>query len=651
MLAAAVAAGAVLGLLVTVTPLLLVAIALASVTILAVRRDLAADERRAVTAIIVGALAARVPVVCALAAAGLPLISDQSGGLVFGDEAYVYKRAIRTRNVLIGLPATKLDYLTMSEPYTRSRFTTWMAWTQTAFGPSPFATRLLNGVLFVAAGAMLYRIARRGFGPLAALGGLALLLFVPSALFWSVSLLKESVFFLLTTAALTGALFMVRAPSWHARGAAALLFVASVWLLSDLRVGAAVVTGGGALFGLLMWWATATRTRTIALALAAIVLTITTILWPPLSSRFLRQTTVAASQHFGHVGTVGHAYKTLDERFYPYFRIVIEKQPMTRGEAVRFLARSAFAFVTVPLPWRAVGSSELLLHARADRLVRDARAGRRGNRRRLPPRSAVRLPAARLHAADGRAARRQQRQRRHAGAIARARHALRRVDRGARVPGHRRAIRRPGRTAGGRFVSLVDADGRVFGRVNLVDALCVVFVLGLVPAAYVSWLLFRPAAPQIRSVEPSAITPAEQRIAAGLPIRLKVKVHGDHLAPLLRAQIDRVPAIGFTFETPNSADVIIGYNVPVGTHDLVLYDGVQEVARARGAITIARTPAAPMRAIGTLVQLDEARAKGLHVGQQFSVEASARRRSSRSAMSRRIARWCPRRTGGGARRS
>jgi len=168
------------------------------------------------------------------------------------------------------------------------------------------------------------------------------------------------VFFLLTTAALTGALFMVRAPSRRARGAAALLFVASVWLLSDLRVGAAVVTGGGALFGLLMWWATATRTRTIALALAAVVLTTTTILWPPLSSRFLRQTTVAASQHFGHVGTVGHAYKTLDERFYPYFRIVIEKQPMTRSEAVRFLARSAFAFVTVPLPWRAVGSSELL---------------------------------------------------------------------------------------------------------------------------------------------------------------------------------------------------------------------------------------------------------------------------------------------------
>ena len=60
MLAAAAAAGAVLGLLVTVTPLLLVAIALAWVTILAVQRDLAADERRAVTAIIVGALAARV---------------------------------------------------------------------------------------------------------------------------------------------------------------------------------------------------------------------------------------------------------------------------------------------------------------------------------------------------------------------------------------------------------------------------------------------------------------------------------------------------------------------------------------------------------------------------------------------------------------
>jgi hypothetical protein len=167
---------------------------------------------------------------------------------------------------------------------------------------------------------------------------------------------------------------------------------------------------------------------------------------------------------------------------------------------------------------------------------------------------------------------------------------------------------------------MIDAEGRLFGRVNLVDALCVLFLLGLLPLAYVSWLLFRPAVPTIRSVEPSAVTMDERRIAAGLPIRRKVKVRGEHLAPILRATIDDVPAIGFTFETPESADVIIGYNVPYGTHDLVLYDGVQEVARAPGAIAIAPPPAAMVHAIGALTQLDEAHAKGLRAGQRFDVD-------------------------------
>ncbi len=52
---------------------------------------------------------------------------------------------------------------------------------------------------------------------------------------------------------------------------------------------------------------------------------------------------------------------------------------------------------------------------------------------------------------------------------------------------------------------------------------------------------------------------------------------------MLRASIDEVPAIGFVFENPNSADLLVGA-VPPGSHDLVLYDGVQEVARAPKAV-------------------------------------------------------------------
>lgn len=166
---------------------------------------------------------------------------------------------------------------------------------------------------------------------------------------------------------------------------------------------------------------------------------------------------------------------------------------------------------------------------------------------------------------------------------------------------------------------IIDRDGRVFGRMNLVDALCVAFLAGLVPAAYSSWLLFHPAAPRIGSVEHSEITEAEMRVAAGRPIRMKVKVRGDHLTPMLRASIGRIPALGFEFEGPASGDVVIGTDVPPGTHDLVLYDGTREVARAKGAISIVPATQAVVRAVGGFTQMNRPTATSLHVGQRFEV--------------------------------
>lgn len=165
---------------------------------------------------------------------------------------------------------------------------------------------------------------------------------------------------------------------------------------------------------------------------------------------------------------------------------------------------------------------------------------------------------------------------------------------------------------------IIDRDGRLFGLINLVDALCALFVLGLIPVAYGSLLLFRPAKPHIRSVERAEVNKEERRIANGLNIRLKLKVRGDHLTPMLRATIDDTPAIGFTFESPASADVIVG-DVPLGTHDLILYDGAQEVARAPGAVAILPTPGATVRVVGSLIQLDEPTAKSLQEGQKFDV--------------------------------
>jgi len=76
---------------------------------------------------------------------------------------------------------------------------------------------------------------------------------------------------------------------------------------------------------------------------------------------------------------------------------------------------------------------------------------------------------------------------------------------------------------------------------------------------------------------------------------------------MLRARIGSQEAIGFVFENPNSADVIVGM-VPPGKHDLVLYDGVQEVARARDAVEIRATSGPSVRLYGWITALNEAKA-------------------------------------------
>jgi hypothetical protein len=121
-------------------------------------------------------------------------------------------------------------------------------------------------------------------------------------------------------------------------------------------------------------------------------------------------------------------------------------------------------------------------------------------------------------------------------------------------------------------------------RLNLFDAAVAAFVIVLIPVAYGTYKLFRTPHPIITSVKRVEITKEERRIG-GPGLVAKMKVRGSGLRPLLRASIDETPAIGFVFENPNSADLLLG-SVPPGPHDLILYDGVQEVARAPRAVAI-----------------------------------------------------------------
>jgi hypothetical protein len=121
-------------------------------------------------------------------------------------------------------------------------------------------------------------------------------------------------------------------------------------------------------------------------------------------------------------------------------------------------------------------------------------------------------------------------------------------------------------------------------RFNLFDAAVAAFVVVLIPIAYGTFRLFRTPRPIVTSVERVEITKEERRVG-GPNLVAKLKVKGSGLRPMLRASIDDRPAIGFVFENPNSADLLVAATPP-GAHDLVLYDGVQEVARAGKAVVI-----------------------------------------------------------------
>lgn len=162
-------------------------------------------------------------------------------------------------------------------------------------------------------------------------------------------------------------------------------------------------------------------------------------------------------------------------------------------------------------------------------------------------------------------------------------------------------------------MSVIDNNGKLFGRINLIDAAMLAVIVVLLPIGYATYLLFRPERPVIESVTRVEVTNEERRVSGGTVLTAKLKVKGSGFNPLLRARIDETEAVGLVFENPNSVDVIVGV-IPPGKHDLVLYDGVQEVARARGAVETQSSEGPSVRAYGWLTDLPQALADSLKAG-------------------------------------
>lgn len=128
---------------------------------------------------------------------------------------------------------------------------------------------------------------------------------------------------------------------------------------------------------------------------------------------------------------------------------------------------------------------------------------------------------------------------------------------------------------------LIDERGRLFGKLNIIDACVGLVVLGLIPLMYGAFLLFRLPHPQIATLAPDTV-------AAHAPIA--VVVTGTDLRPYLHARVG-ASEVPFFLETPTRGELKVPA-LPPGGYDVALYDEAVELAVKPLALTVS-TPRPP----------------------------------------------------------
>ena len=313
------------------------------------QHGLVGRERRWVLALLGLSVALRLAVLVGFFAFGR---SRDALPFLIGDEWLIKWRSILILNQHLGRGLAPTDLYNLYESYGRTSvmnmFATWQFW----FGPAPYGVHLVNMTLWFAAAIMLFRVARSAFGAMAALGGLAALLCVPTLFVWSISALKEPAYFFLTALAIVGGTLVVRGPKLRVRAGGVVCIVIALLLVEPIRAIALVVAGGGIAVGAVGWLTTRRAWFCLSVAVLALVAAMRLQYNPSVQAEALKFYRLAATNHLGNVQTVGVSYQLLDQRFY----MAWEADPirtMQPEEAGRFTVRALASFVTHPIPWAA----------------------------------------------------------------------------------------------------------------------------------------------------------------------------------------------------------------------------------------------------------------------------------------------------------
>jgi hypothetical protein len=155
-------------------------------------------------------------------------------------------------------------------------------------------------------------------------------------------------------------------------------------------------------------------------------------------------------------------------------------------------------------------------------------------------------------------------------------------------------------------MAIVDDRGRLFGRLNLLDAVLLVLLIGLIPLGYAAYALFREQPPRLVS-----ISPARSQQVSHLP----VTVRGENLRPYMRISAGTHQAIDFQFRSTSEVEVPFS-SLPPGEYDIVLYDQAQERSRLPKALVIEASalPATEIVAVGAFGNLDASAAAKITPG-------------------------------------
>lgn len=340
----AIAIGIVLGLIYTLSPLTVLSLAaLVSLTWWA-GRDLDAAERRWFLSAMVLGVAVRLLLVAALF-----LMADPSRPFAtfFGDEEIFKTRPIWLRNAGLGVPISAADFIYAFDETGMSGHLYVLAYLQALVGDAPYGAHLFNIVLYIASSLALFRLVRRQFGPLPAMGGLLVLLFMPSLFSWSISALKEPVYWAASVAELLCAVAIVRAPTWPRRLAAAVAVVVLAFAMEDMRKGTMTVAALGTVVGI-AGGLTVQRPRLLLASMVLVPLAVGFALTrPAVESRLLTVARESIRYHVGHIMTPGVAYKIVNHRYYSHWGEIQEVGPK---EATAYVVKAVGSYFLEPTP-------------------------------------------------------------------------------------------------------------------------------------------------------------------------------------------------------------------------------------------------------------------------------------------------------------